>query len=164
LKCHDLIYGWFDHLKSNGHYVCGYVIMPNHVHLLLAFRNTSKSINTIIGNAKRLMAYEIVERLKKAGEYQVLEQLERSVNKSEAMRGKRHEVWQPSFDWKECDSEKWICQKLDYMHENSCKGVWHLAQSPFEYEHSSARFYICESHAGYAVTHYQELDDIDLTK
>ncbi|MGH2553046.1 MAG: transposase, partial [Chitinophagaceae bacterium] len=37
---YDLIYKWFDHLKSKGHYITGYVIMPNHVHALIAFRNT----------------------------------------------------------------------------------------------------------------------------
>ncbi|MCF3108229.1 hypothetical protein LL912_05515 [Niabella sp. CC-SYL272] len=35
---YDMIYKWFDHLKCKGHYICGYVIMPNHVHALIAFR------------------------------------------------------------------------------------------------------------------------------
>ncbi|WP_144888683.1 hypothetical protein [Lacibacter cauensis] len=26
---YDIVYNWFDHLKSNGHYITGYVIMPN---------------------------------------------------------------------------------------------------------------------------------------
>lgn len=63
-KCYDVVYKWFDHLKSKGHYITGYVIMPNHVHALIGFRNTQgKSINTIVGNGKRFMAYEIVKRL-----------------------------------------------------------------------------------------------------
>ena len=37
--------------------------MPNHVHLLLSFINTKQSINTIVGNGKRFMAYEIIQRL-----------------------------------------------------------------------------------------------------
>ena len=31
---YDIIYNWFEHLKSKGHYIDGYVIMPNHVHAL----------------------------------------------------------------------------------------------------------------------------------
>jgi REP element-mobilizing transposase RayT len=62
-KSYDLIYNWFDHLKSKGHYVTGYVIMPNHVHALIGFRNTGQSINTV-GNGKRFIAYEIINRLK----------------------------------------------------------------------------------------------------
>jgi len=60
---YDLVYNWFDHLKTKGHFINGYVIMPNHLHALIAFRNTSQSINTIVGNGKRFMAYEIIKRL-----------------------------------------------------------------------------------------------------
>ena len=43
------VYKWFDVLVKNGHYIIGYVIMPNHVHAIIAFRNTGPnqtSINT----------------------------------------------------------------------------------------------------------------------
>jgi len=54
---YDLVYKWFDYLKSKGHYVNGYVIMPNHLHVLIAIKNSTQSINTIVSNAKRFMAY-----------------------------------------------------------------------------------------------------------
>ena len=38
--------------------------MPNHLHALIAFSNTGKNINKIIGNGKRFMAYDIVGKLK----------------------------------------------------------------------------------------------------
>lgn len=63
VKGYDLIYNWLDHLKSKGHYINGFVIMPNHLHALIAFRNTRQPINTIIGNGKRFMAYQIIRRL-----------------------------------------------------------------------------------------------------
>ena len=31
----DIIYNWFNYLKQNGHYVIGYVIMPDHLLQLL---------------------------------------------------------------------------------------------------------------------------------
>ena len=61
---YDLVYKWFDHLQVNGHYIIGYVIMPNHLHVLIGFHNIGKSINAIIGNGKRFMAYEISNRLR----------------------------------------------------------------------------------------------------
>ena len=76
---YDLIYNWFVHLKSKGHYIAGYVIMPNHVHALIAFRNTGQSINTIVGNGKRFIAYEIINRLKELKEEKLLHQLHLSV-------------------------------------------------------------------------------------
>jgi hypothetical protein len=42
--------------------------MPNHIHALLAFRNTQgQSINTIIGNGKRFIAYELIAKLMELG-------------------------------------------------------------------------------------------------
>jgi REP element-mobilizing transposase RayT len=31
---YDAVYEWFDYLKKNGHFIIGYVIMPNHIHAL----------------------------------------------------------------------------------------------------------------------------------
>src|SRR5690606_5182132 len=57
---YDAVYNWFDHLKSKGHFALGYVVMPNHLHALLGFRNTGEeTINKIVGNGKRFMAYDI---------------------------------------------------------------------------------------------------------
>ena len=44
-----------------------YVIMPNHMYVLLSFTKTRQRINTIIGNGKRFMAYEIIQRLDTGG-------------------------------------------------------------------------------------------------
>ncbi len=62
---YDCVYNWFNFLRKNGHYINGYVIMPNHLHPLISFSNTGKNINTIIGNGKRFMAYHMFERLEK---------------------------------------------------------------------------------------------------
>jgi len=69
---YDIVYHWFDHLKTKGHYILGYVIMPNHVHVMIAFKQTDQSINTIVGNGKRFMAYTMVERLNKMGDVETL--------------------------------------------------------------------------------------------
>ena len=162
-KSYDLVYKWFDYLKDQGHYITGYQIMPNHVHSIIAFSNSGKDINKIIGNGKRFIAYGIVERLEQNKQQDVLIKLQQGVNYSDLRRGKKHEVWEDSFDWKECRSRKMIIQKLDYMHNNPCTGKWHLVESPAEYPHSSAKFYITGERGVYQVTHYMELDDIDLT-
>jgi REP element-mobilizing transposase RayT len=163
-KSYDAVYSWFDHLKGKGHFITGYVIMPNHIHALIAFRNTGQAINTIIGNGKRFIAYEIVKRLKEQQEDKLLHQLHLSVEAKDKERNKRHEIWEDSFDWKECRTNAYMLQKLNYMHDNPCKGKWNLAAAPLDYEHSSARFYIVGAHASYRVLNYCELADIDLTK
>ncbi len=41
---YDIVYKWFDHLKSKGHNINGYVIMPNHVHALIALLQQGKAL------------------------------------------------------------------------------------------------------------------------
>ena len=53
---YDIVFNWFDHLKANGHYINGYVIMPKHEHALISLVNTGQSINSIVSNGKRFMA------------------------------------------------------------------------------------------------------------
>ena len=36
------VYKWFEYLKQNNHFITGYVIMPNHLHALIAFSNSGK--------------------------------------------------------------------------------------------------------------------------
>lgn len=163
-NAYDLIYKWFDYLKTKNHFVTGYVIMPTHLHVLVSFSKTEKSINKIIGDGKRFIAYELTRRLKKAGNNSLLKTLQGAVEEKDKSRGKKHEVWKDSFDWKFCETEKFANQKLSYMHNNPCSGIWRLASDPIKYEHSSARFYISGKHAAYQVKNIEELFKEDLNK
>lgn len=158
-ESYDLVYKWFNCLQSNGHRIVGYVIMPNHLHALIAFDNTSQSLNTIIGNGKRFIAYGIIQRLKEAGRTDILEQLNNAVSISDKSRGKLHEVFEPSFDIKECRGLKFINQKLDYVHANPLSKKWSLAERTIDYVHSSALYYETERQGVFPVTNFIELID-----
>jgi REP element-mobilizing transposase RayT len=137
----DTVYKWFDHLHRNDVFVTGYVIMPNHVHVLLYFPQMPKSLNTVIGNAKRFMAYEIIKRLEEKKAAHLLDVLHGGVKKREQKKGQIHKVFEESFDAKDCYSEEFIFQKLQYMHLNPVSKKWNLADDFTDYEHSSASFY-----------------------
>jgi REP element-mobilizing transposase RayT len=162
-NAYDLVYKWFDYLIDNGHYVIGYVIMPNHLHVIIGFRDTGNTINSIIGNAKRFLAYGIVEKLKNKNEVELLEKLIKGVKNTDKERKKLHEVFEESFDWKECISDDFIQQKLDYIHNNPCSGKWKLVENPSDYLYSSAAFYILDRENKY-VTSFMMMHDIDLCK
>jgi REP element-mobilizing transposase RayT len=164
VKGYDIIYNWFNHLKSKGHHINGYVIMPNHVHLLISFIETGQTINTIIGNGKRFMAYEIIKRLEDGKESELLQQLSNDVETKRRQNKKLHEVWELSFDWKICNSKEFTDQKLNYIHNNPCSGKWKLCNSPFEYEHSSAKYYITGAQGLYPVRNFMEMEDVNLTR
>jgi REP element-mobilizing transposase RayT len=163
VNSYDTVYKWFDHLKANGHYITGYVILPNHLHVLIGFKALTQSINTIVSNGKRFIAYEIIKRLQEQKNDLILKTLSNAVTDSDRKRGKLHQVFESSFDAKECRREPFIRQKLSYMHNNPCKGVWNLAASPSEYLHSSALFYQTSKHSIYEIVNYKELHDLNLT-
>ena len=133
---YDIVYSWFDILKKSGHFINGFVIMPNHVHALISFTQTNQSINTIIGNGKRFMAYEVINRLRQNNEIELLSLLAQNVEAFRRLKNKKRDVLKLSFDWKECNSTLFIDQKLNYIHNNPCSGKWNVCKSPIEYEHS----------------------------
>src|SRR5690606_39064006 len=122
------------------------------------------SINTIVGNGKRFMAYEIIKRLTAAKDYVLLDKLASAVEQKRRDNNKKHEVWELSFDWKLCESLKFAGQKLSYMHMNPCTKKWHLCVSPSDYLHSSAKFYIAEEKGIYPMTNIAEMQDVQFIK
>jgi len=77
-------------------------------------------------------------------------------------RKKIKPVWELSFDWKKCNTEEFIWQKLHYYHINPCKGKWQLSCSPVEYIHSSALYYTTGQKGVYEVTNFRTMNDIGL--
>ncbi|MCF8326258.1 MAG: hypothetical protein K9I84_14970 [Leadbetterella sp.] len=151
---YDNIYKWFHYLKTKEIKICGYVIMPNHIHLLIFLPENAPELMLVIGNAKRFMAYEIGKRLKNRQD--ILDILESGVKPPERKKGKLHQVFEESYDAKECFSNEFIEQKLSYIHKNPISGKWKLADTYIDYPHSSARFYETgESLKGVEITHFK---------
>ena len=162
---YNLVYNWFDFLVEQGNHIIGYVIMPNHIHAIIAFRQHKRSVNTRVGGGKRFIAYGLVNLLKAQDNLEILKILSDGVNNTDKRRGKNHQVFEPSFDCKECRDIEFTLQKLNYIHANPCRGKWNLSDIPENYPHSSAYFYQL-GHAGIYkhITHYVQLNDIDLSK
>ncbi len=140
-NAYDEVYKFFGILNTSGHQVLGYVIMPNHVHLLFYFQNNGQSLNTVLGNGKRFIGYEIIARLKQQKADAVLAQLQEGVSNVKKVRAHLHQLWQGTFEVKECRTDPFVLQKLNYMHANPCRGKWKLCSVPYEYEHGSAAYY-----------------------
>ena len=57
----DAIYNWCELLKTNGHYINGFVMINKHIHKILPFTKSLQSLKTIIRHGKRFMACEAVK-------------------------------------------------------------------------------------------------------
>jgi putative transposase len=156
---YDIVYKWFDYLKEKKKIkVTAYVIMPNHLHTILYFPTANFSLNSIISNAKRFMAYEIIKRLEQQNNKVLLQQLADAVSPKERIKGQQHKVFKESFDAKAIDSEAFLMQKLNYIHLNPVRGNYQLVKDWRVYEHSSASFYELQQTGHFTPVHFRDLE------
>lgn len=139
-KLYDYLEQWLNELKKRHIITSAYVFMPNHVHLLIYVKEESKGLNSVLGNGKRFMAYEIIKRLKKSRDHLLLEHLSKGVQEKERLKGKKHQVFRLSFDAKKIQGKE-IEKVIDYIHHNPVSGKWNLIEDFSDFPYSSAGFY-----------------------
>lgn len=74
--------------------------MPNHLHCILHFNKEIFSVIKTIGNAKRFMSYEIVNRLEKENNITLLNQPSNACTYRDKKKGQLHKVFKQSFEAK----------------------------------------------------------------
>lgn len=136
-------------LKQKGKImIYGYVIMPNHLHLIWEMHEK---------NGKE-MPYA---SFNKWTSHQFLRLIQRDHPQLltffvEQTHERNHRFWQRDALAVEVDSRKKLEQKLDYMHLNPLQERWNLAESPEAYRWSSANFYLTGMDEFDLITHYRE--------
>jgi len=139
---YDLVYKWLKLIDDKYQIkTIGFVTMPNHVHVLLYLTDLNVNLNTIMANAKRFMAYDLVKRLKAQEHTDVLNLLAAACTEKERAKGQLHKAFEPSFDAKPVYTLDFLFQKLEYIHHNPVSGKWQLCAEFTDYPHSSAAFY-----------------------
>ena len=127
-----------------------YVIMPNHIHLMLKPLNNSDYKNIQLSlmrfTAQKIKFYLI--------DHDSPELVKFEVNS----RDRKYQFWQRNPLAVEMYSREVIEQKLDYIHRNPVTGKWKLAARDLDYVYSSIRFYEEDESTHAFLTHY--MDDI----
>lgn len=113
--------------------VYGFVIMPNHIHLMWEFLDLNGK-EMPHASFLKYTSHKIQKDLRK-NHPKVLEQFK--VN-SET---RNYQFWQRDSLPIHLYSPSVIYQKLNYIHNNPCKGRWMLSFNPIDYKYSSANFY-----------------------
>ena len=130
--------------------IYGFVIMPNHIHLILMPLGNKKFKNVQLSFMRftsQKIKFYLQDRL-----------LERLDNFLVNKKDRKYQIWQRNALATELYSRKIIEQKLDYIHSNPFQGKWMLAESPLDYPWSSFYFYEVENDEFGFLTHY--MDDI----
>lgn len=121
-----------------GHYALfAFVIMPNHIHLLLRCLD-KYSPSDVVREYKKATANLVLRQLECEGNDELLWQLAESVRHSTR---KSYAIWREEYQAKNVYSAQYLRQKLDYIHNNPLQPHWHLADCPECFPWSSARFY-----------------------
>ncbi len=157
-KSYDLVYNWLNLIDEKYKIkTLAFVIMPNHIHLILHLPDGITNLNVIISNAKRFMAYAIIQRLMTQKDYNLLFLLSEVCSEKEKAKGQKHKAFETSFDAKPIYAIDFLHQKIDYIHHNPVSKKWNLCTEFTDYEHSSAGFYILEhSHPFIPIADYRD--------
>lgn len=155
---YEFVYRWFAYLNQKRQAdIVAFVIMPNHIHVIILVHDAC-SINKIIAEGKRFMAYSIVKRLNEHRRDDILDFLHGSVSEKRKNKGQRFRVFEDSFDAKIIISYNFLMQKLNYIHLNPVRGKWRLANDYTLYTHSSASFYENGIIHHYKPVHFEDIN------
>jgi putative transposase len=128
--------------------IYGFVIMPNHIHIIWQMINQHQKENVqrdFLKFTAQKIKFDLIE-----SHPTVLEKFK--VNQ----KGRKYQFWQNRPLSIELYSEKVFEQKLDYIHNNPTQPKWNLCDLPENYVYSSASFYLSNQSPWTFLKHYKE--------
>jgi len=126
--------------KEKGLIIYAWCLMSNHLHMICQSSNEEKELSDIIRDLKTFTSKQIVKTIEENQESRrdwILAFFEKSCEKLK--RNQKYKVWQTGFHAEEISTQKFLEQKLDYIHNNPVKAK--IVEMPEHYLYSSARNY-----------------------
>jgi len=126
-------------VRNKGMILYGYVIMTNHIHLII--QSKDGALSDVLRDFKKFTATRILDLLQNSPESRrewILERLHKATFSH--TRNKNYQVWQAGNHAEEIYSEKFLWSKLDYIHLNPVRSGFVAKAS--DYVYSSASNYI----------------------
>ncbi len=114
-----------DQLKKQDGKCAGFVIMPDHVHVIVWFKETNQLSH-------------FMKQWKQRSSVQIKKNLKNHFKKYQSMFDTGEPIWQRRYFSFNLYSPGKIREKIDYMHDNPVKAG--LVSYPEEWEYSSARY------------------------
>lgn len=126
-------------IKNKGMILYSYVIMTNHIHLII--QSEDGKLSDLIRDFKKFTAKTILDKIQTEPESRRDWMLERFKLATEThSRNKNYQFWQLSNHAEEIYSEKFMWSKIDYIHFNPVRAG--IVSSPQDYIYSSASNYV----------------------
>ncbi|PIF63313.1 transposase [Flavobacterium sp. 11] len=129
-------------IKNKGMIMYGYVIMSNHIHLII--QSEDGKLSDLIRDFKKFTAKNILDKIQAVPESRKEWMLERFKLAAEKhTRNKNYQFWQYGNHAEEIYTNKFMWSKLDYIHLNPVRAG--LVEKASHYIYSSASNYINDS-------------------
>ena len=129
-------------IKNKGMILYGYVIMSNHIHLII--QSEDGKLSDLIRDFKKFTAKNILDKIQVVPESRKEWMLERFKLAAEKhTRNKNYQFWQYGNHAEEIYTNKFMWSKLDYIHLNPVRAG--LVEKASHYIYSSASNYINDS-------------------
>ncbi len=123
----------------------GFVIMPNHMHLLATGEN-QRLVSRFIGILKEYSAKKVIKWCNENSGEHLLAVFAAAADASK--QGHHYQVWQKRFHNVAIANQQDFLIKLNYIHTNPVQERWGLCDVPEEYPNSSARYYANDEDVG----------------
>ena len=121
-----------------------YVLMPNHIHLIL-FYNNKINVSGFLRDLKKYTSVKIRQQLEKEGKEEILKELVYRRYRQ------KYKVWKDRFDAVIIRHKNVLLTKIKYIHNNPVKNG--LAERAEDWEYSSARYYSAEEEGLLPIRH-----------
>ena len=123
-------------IKNKGMIVYGYVIMSNHIHLIV--QSKEGKLSELIRDFKKFTAKTILDKIQTEPESRREWMLERFELATEShSRNKNYQFWQYGNHAEEIYSEQFMWSKLNYIHLNPVRAGLVVKTSEYIYSSSS---------------------------
>jgi REP element-mobilizing transposase RayT len=129
-------------IKNKGMILYGYVIMSNHIHMII--QSDDGKLSDLLRDFKKFTAKTILEKIQTEPESRREWMLERFKLATEShSRNKNYQFWQYGNHPEEIYSNKFMWSKLDYIHLNPVRAG--IVEKASQYIYSSASNYVNDS-------------------
>ena len=129
--------------------MAGFVIMPNHIHLIWRIAAGTERA-AFQRDFLKITAKEIIDILSRTDP-----ELTKKITVN--LKDRKLQVWKRNSMSIDLFNEQFLLQKLNYIHNNPCQPKWELVKHPNDYIYSSAKFYYHREDPFQLLKHYADI-------
>lgn len=129
--------------------IAGFVIMPNHFHIIWRMAAETRLID-FQRDFLKITSKQIIDQVRRSNPEMI-----KAITVE--LKDRRLQVWKRNSMSIDLFDEKFLLQKLNYIHKNPYQPRWNLAASPVDYHFSSAKFYFNRENGFEILQHYADI-------